>query len=146
MHLIIVLYSVYKIKFLLTRKSQRNHHHIVSVKSSSQPSLMASISLLEASIAIICLLIFNFLPFKNPHDRFLRKWPVLGMLPGFLVVLHRIYDFSVEVLESTDLTFPFKGPWFAGVDILVTVDPANIHYILSSNFSNYTKGADFKEV
>ncbi|KAG2240476.1 hypothetical protein Bca52824_090618 [Brassica carinata] len=107
---------------------------------------MASISLLEASIAILCFLIINHLHFKKPHDRFLKDWPVLGMLPGFLVVLHRIYDFSVEVLEKTNLTFPFKGPWFTGMDVLVTVDPANIHYILSSNFSNYTKGADFKEV
>ncbi|KAH0940420.1 hypothetical protein HID58_000057 [Brassica napus] len=107
---------------------------------------MASLSLLEASVALLCFLIFHHLLFKKPHDRFLKNWPVLGMLPGFLIVLHRIYDFSVEVLEQTNLTFPFKGPWFTGMDILVTVDPANIHYILSSNFSNYTKGADFKEV
>ncbi|ESQ54388.1 hypothetical protein EUTSA_v10027133mg [Eutrema salsugineum] len=107
---------------------------------------MASISLLDASIAILCFLIFHFLLFKKPHDRFLRNWPVLGMLPGLLMVLHRIHDFSVEVLENTDLTFPFKGPWFTGMDVLVTVDPANIHYMLSSNFSNYTKGADAKEV
>ncbi|CAH8344894.1 unnamed protein product [Eruca vesicaria subsp. sativa] len=107
---------------------------------------MATLSLLEASVAIFCFLIFHHLLFKKPHDRFLKNWPVLGMLPGFLMVLHRIYDFSVEVLESTNLTFPFKGPWFTGMDILVTVDPANIHYMLSSNFSNYTKGADFKEV
>ncbi|KAJ4914050.1 hypothetical protein Rs2_08671 [Raphanus sativus] len=107
---------------------------------------MASLSLLEASVAILCFLIFHHLLFKKPHDWFLKNWPVLGMLPGFLMVLHRIYDYSVEVLENTNLTFPFKGPWFTGMDILVTVDPADIHYILSSNFSNYTKGADFKEV
>ncbi|KAF8109578.1 hypothetical protein N665_0094s0045 [Sinapis alba] len=106
---------------------------------------MASVSLLEASLAILSFLIFHHLLFKKPHDRFLKNWPVLGMLPGFLVVLHRIYDFSVEVLERTNLTFPFKGPWLTGMDVLITVDPADIHYILSSNFSNYTKGADFKE-
>lgn len=52
----------------------------------------------------------------------------------------------MELLESTDLTFLFKGPWFSGMDMLLTVDPANIHYMLSSNFYNYTKGAEFKEV
>lgn len=62
------------------------------------------------------------------------------------MVLHRIYNFGVEALEMSHLTFLFKGPWFAEMDMLFTVDPANIHYILSSNFSNYTKGADFKEV
>lgn len=62
------------------------------------------------------------------------------------MVFHRIYDFTVELLEKSDLTFHFKDPWFAGMDTLVTVDPANIDYILSSNFWNYTKGPEFKEV
>ncbi|VVA93588.1 unnamed protein product [Arabis nemorensis] len=31
------------------------------------------------------------------------------------------------------------------MDMLVTADPANIHHILSSNFSNYIRGPDFKE-
>ncbi|VVB04235.1 unnamed protein product [Arabis nemorensis] len=57
-----------------------------------------------------------------------------------------VYDFTVELLEMSNLTFQFKGMWFAGMDMLVTVDPANIHYMLSSNFSNYTKGPAFKEV
>ncbi|EOA16471.1 hypothetical protein CARUB_v10004625mg [Capsella rubella] len=107
---------------------------------------MASISLLDASIAIVCLVFFQCFFFKKPKNEAFRNWPVLGMIPGFLLVLHRIYNFGVETLEATDLTFFFKGPWFTGMDMLFTVDPANIHYILSSNFSNYTKGADFKEV
>ncbi|KAL0737675.1 hypothetical protein Bca4012_013885 [Brassica carinata] len=68
------------------------------------------------------------------------------MLPGLLMVVHRIYDFTVELLESSNLTFQFKGPWLAGMDMLLTADPANIHYMLSSNFLNYNKGPDFKEV
>ncbi|KAF8109577.1 hypothetical protein N665_0094s0044 [Sinapis alba] len=108
---------------------------------------MASISLTEVFMAIIfCFIFLHCLLFKKHHNRFLRNWPVLGMLPGLLVELYRIYDFTVEVLENTNLTFLFKGPWFSGMDMLVTVDPANIHYMLSSNFYNYTKGTDFKEV
>ncbi|XP_010431923.1 PREDICTED: alkane hydroxylase MAH1-like [Camelina sativa] len=107
---------------------------------------MASISLLDVSIAIICLVLFRCLFFKKRKDHAFRSWPVLGMIPGFLLELHRIYDFGVEIFETADLTFLFTGPWFTGMDMLFTVDPANIHYILSSNFSNYTKGADFKEV
>ncbi|KAG2261359.1 hypothetical protein Bca52824_068438 [Brassica carinata] len=68
------------------------------------------------------------------------------MLPGLLMVLHRIYDFTVELLENSNLTFQFKGPLLTGMDMLVTVDPADIHYILSSNFLNYAKGPEFKEV
>ncbi|WZY88784.1 hypothetical protein YC2023_045519 [Brassica napus] len=82
----------------------------------------------------------------NPRDNLLRNWPVLGMLPGLLVEFHRIYEFSVEILRSSNLTFTFKGPWYSGMDMLFTVDQANIHHIVSSNFSNYTKGPDFREV
>ncbi|KAL0686547.1 hypothetical protein Bca4012_086224 [Brassica carinata] len=107
---------------------------------------MASISLTQVFIALFCFIFLHCLLFKKHHNRLLRNWPVLGMLPGLLVELHRIYDFTVELLESTDLTFLLKGPWFSGMDMLLTVDPANIHYMLSSNFYNYTKGAEFKEV
>ncbi|KAF2550315.1 hypothetical protein F2Q68_00036372 [Brassica cretica] len=68
------------------------------------------------------------------------------MLPGLLMVLHRIYDFTVELLENSNLTFQFKGPLLSGMDMLVTVDPANIHYMLSSNFLNYNKSHEFKDV
>ncbi|KAF3544031.1 hypothetical protein DY000_02009142 [Brassica cretica] len=67
------------------------------------------------------------------------------MTPGLLVRIHRIND-SVEVLENSNMTFPFKGPWFAGKDVLITVDPANIQHIVTSNFSNYIKGAEFQEI
>ncbi|KAG7536433.1 Cytochrome P450 superfamily [Arabidopsis suecica] len=108
---------------------------------------MASISLVGVSIAIICFLILHrFLIKKPPYRFYIISWPVLGMIPGLFLVLHRIYDFTVEFLESTELTFSFKGPWFAGLDMLVTADPANIHYLVNSNFSNFVKGSDFKEV
>ncbi|ESQ47193.1 hypothetical protein EUTSA_v10027725mg [Eutrema salsugineum] len=107
---------------------------------------MASISLFETFIAIISFLIILYSLLKKPHKNLARNWPVLGMLPDLLMALHRVYDFLAEILEMSNLTFQFKGLWFAGMDMLITVDPANIHYILSSNFSNYTKGPEFKEV
>lgn len=106
-----------------------------------QSTLMAFVC-----IPIVCFLIL--LPFfiKKPNTSFITtNWPLIGMLPGLLMVLHRIYDFTVELLESSNLTFQFKGPWLAGMDMLVTVDPANIHYMSSSNFLNYNKGPDFKQ-
>ncbi|CAL9243172.1 unnamed protein product [Arabidopsis halleri] len=108
---------------------------------------MASTSLIGVSIAIICFLILHRFLFKKPLYQFLIiNWPVLGMIPGLFLVLHRIYNFTVELLESTELTFPFKGPWFAGMDMLLTADPANIHYLVNSNFSNFVKGSEFKEI
>nr|QWK52313.1 cytochrome P450 96A8-3 [Isatis tinctoria] len=114
---------------------------------------MVSIGLFEASIAFFCFFIFYYFLFKKPFYFLIKKnfqsypwnWPVLGMVPGLVVRLHRIYD-GVEVLENSNMTFPFKGPWFAGMDILVTVDPANIQHIMSSNFTNYIKGSKFQEI
>ncbi|KAL1205451.1 Alkane hydroxylase MAH1 [Cardamine amara subsp. amara] len=108
---------------------------------------MASISLFEAFIASICFLFLLCFFINKPNKSFLiTNWPLLGMLPGLLMVLDQVYDFLVELLENSNLTFECKGPWCARMDMLVTVDPANIHYILSSNFSNYTKGPEFKEI
>nr|AWD38968.1 cytochrome P450 family 96 subfamily A polypeptide 146 [Descurainia sophia] len=109
---------------------------------------MASISLLEASIAIFSSILFFlcFFILKKPHDSVLRNWQYLGMLPGLLMEFHRIYDFSVETLEASNLTFAFKGPWYFGMDMLFTADQENIRHIMNSHSSNYTKGPDFKEV
>ncbi|CAH8254815.1 unnamed protein product [Arabidopsis lyrata] len=116
---------------------------------------MASIGLFEAFIALLCFLIFyyflvkkpfSYLPIKKTLESYPWNWPVLGMLPGVLLRLQRIYDCSVEILENSNLTFQFKGPWFVGMGILATVDPANIHHIMSSNFSNYIKGPIFHEI
>ncbi|KAG2319061.1 hypothetical protein Bca52824_012274 [Brassica carinata] len=68
------------------------------------------------------------------------------MLPALVLWSQRI-DALIWVLEKSNLTFLFKGPWFARrMDALITVDPANIHHILTSNFSNYIKGHEFKEM
>jgi hypothetical protein len=116
---------------------------------------MASIGLYEAFIGFLCFLIsfyflvkkpFRYLLIKKTHQSYPWNWPVLGMLPGILLRLQRIYDYSVEFLENSNMTFQFKGPWFVGMDILATADPTNIHYIMSSNFSNYIKGPIFHEI
>ncbi|KAL0737674.1 hypothetical protein Bca4012_013884 [Brassica carinata] len=98
-------------------------------------------------IPIVCFLILLPLFIKKPSTSFIvTNWPLIGMLPGLLMEMHRIYDFAVELLESSNLTFQLKGPLLSGMDMLATVDPANIHYMLSSNFSNYNKGPEFKEI
>ncbi|KAG2307496.1 hypothetical protein Bca4012_083483 [Brassica carinata] len=115
---------------------------------------MASIDLFEASISLFCFLIFYCLIIKKKYGYLLIKktlqsyawnWPVLGMLPA-LFVWHNGIDDIIWFIEKKNLTFLFKGPWFTRMDALITVDPANIHHILSSNFSNYIKGSDFNEI
>ncbi|CAA7032568.1 unnamed protein product [Microthlaspi erraticum] len=109
---------------------------------------MALITLLEISIYFLCFsfLYGIFLISKKPHRSFLTSWPFLGMLPGLIVEIPRVYDYVTELLEASNLTYPFKGPWFGGLDMLITVDPANIHHIMSSNFANYPKGSEFNKI
>ncbi|KMT08641.1 hypothetical protein BVRB_6g139180 [Beta vulgaris subsp. vulgaris] len=49
-------------------------------------------------------------------------------------------------MEKSRMTFVFKGPWFTNMHILATVDPANIHHVMSKNFGNYPKGSIFNEI
>ncbi|KFK32856.1 hypothetical protein AALP_AA6G295800 [Arabis alpina] len=107
---------------------------------------MACIGLLEVFIAFLVSIFFHFLIHKKPHQILPRNWPILGMLPGVLVVFHRINDYVAEALEVSNMTFAFKGPWFSGMNMLVTADPANIQHVFSSNFSSYDKGSEFKEI
>ncbi|KAJ9554064.1 hypothetical protein OSB04_018109 [Centaurea solstitialis] len=74
------------------------------------------------------------------------NWPVVGMILGVLVNIHRIHDYVTELLIEVGGTSVIKGPAFASVDMLVTADPANIHHILSKNFNNYPKGDKFVEI
>ncbi|PSS36732.1 Alkane hydroxylase [Actinidia chinensis var. chinensis] len=75
------------------------------------------------------------------------NWPLVGMLPDLLLHVRRFHDRCTDVLGRTGgTTFLIKGPWFADMDMLGTVDPANIHYIMSANFSNFPKGPQFMKI
>ncbi|KAF2284232.1 hypothetical protein GH714_020003 [Hevea brasiliensis] len=68
------------------------------------------------------------------------------MLPNFLSRLHRAHDTITKVVERNGKTFFFQGPWFTNVKLLATVEPANVHYIMSANFSNFPKGTEFSKI
>ncbi|KAG8386622.1 hypothetical protein BUALT_Bualt03G0167600 [Buddleja alternifolia] len=68
------------------------------------------------------------------------------MMPGLLLNIGRIHQYVTEIIEQSGGTFLFKGPWFTKVEMLLTSDPANVHYILTKNFSNFPKGPDFKKI
>ncbi|CAK9174984.1 unnamed protein product [Ilex paraguariensis] len=74
------------------------------------------------------------------------NWPVVGMTPGILLNAHRLHEYMTEFLEQSACTFEFKGAWFTKMDMLITSDPSNVHYILSKHFSNFPKGPDFKKI
>lgn len=68
------------------------------------------------------------------------------MLPDVFLNIHRLYDLFVDIVERSGGTFVFKGPWFVDMDMLGTIDPANIHHIMNTNFSNYPKGTEFQKM
>ncbi|KAK9108566.1 hypothetical protein Syun_024577 [Stephania yunnanensis] len=74
------------------------------------------------------------------------KWPVVGMLPSMLLNIHRVHDWTTQLASRNRLHFPFQGPWFGCIDFLGTADPANVKYMFSTNFSNFPKGPEFKEI
>ncbi|XAR73279.1 hypothetical protein NMG60_11007196 [Bertholletia excelsa] len=104
---------------------------------------MATLGYYEILLAAIC---FLFLYLLGTIDGLPRDWPLLGMLPSAFLHLHRVHNWATDVLERVGGTFYFKGPSLASMDMLVTVDPANIHYIMSSQFSNFPKGPQFRKI
>ncbi|VFQ58741.1 unnamed protein product [Cuscuta campestris] len=94
-------------------------------------------------LALLFILLFFCYSTMKPTP---RNWPAVGMLPGLLRNAHRIHEFATDLVKASGGTFVLKGPVFSDMDMLVTADPANIHHILSRNFSNYPKGPQFRKM
>ncbi|KAK6778876.1 hypothetical protein RDI58_025594 [Solanum bulbocastanum] len=97
---------------------------------------------IEYSIITLIILCFTYWYLKNKWTKSSvpTNLPLVGMLPGFVHNMHRVHSFFIDILLETNSNFEFRGPIFANMDMLFTSDPANIHHILSRNFSNYPKG------
>ncbi|CAI0457839.1 unnamed protein product [Linum tenue] len=80
-----------------------------------------------------------------PHG--CTNWPVVGMLPSLICHASDFHDrYLTATLRRHGGTVELKGPWFSGMDSIVTSDPANVRHIQSGNFGNYPKGPVMKEV
>ncbi|PHT37012.1 hypothetical protein CQW23_24712 [Capsicum baccatum] len=100
-------------------------------------------------IIIMCFTYFAWWSLSNKWGKSSSvpiNWPVVGMLPGLIRNAHRIHEFTTDILVEYKGTFMFHGPVFANLNMLNTSDPANIHHILSRNFSNYQKGPEFRKI
>ncbi|KNA09819.1 hypothetical protein SOVF_150070 [Spinacia oleracea] len=95
-------------------------------------------------LSLLLLLLFCY--FFRSKNGLPTNWPFLGMLPALLKNVQRIHDFATELMDNSHMTFPFKGPWFTNMYLLVTVHPANVHHVMSKNFGNYPKGSKFNEI
>ncbi|KAI3784368.1 hypothetical protein L1987_43467 [Smallanthus sonchifolius] len=97
----------------------------------------------ELILAATCYISFSL--FRQRHA-ILYEWPLLGMLPSLARGVGRIHERCEEILRQTGGTFLFKGPWFIHMDMLATVDPSDVHHIMSSHFLNFPKGNEFREI
>ncbi|ONK64981.1 uncharacterized protein A4U43_C07F32170 [Asparagus officinalis] len=74
------------------------------------------------------------------------NWPVVGMLPTIIVNYHHLLDHITSILREFDNTIMFRGPWFCGMDFLLTCSPDNANHMFNLRFSNYGKGEEFAEI
>ncbi|KAL2622342.1 hypothetical protein R1flu_002547 [Riccia fluitans] len=70
--------------------------------------------------------------FKGP-----KLWPVIGCTLEVAANRRRMHDWVTEYCQLYYPTWKMRLPH---VDIVTSVDPANVEYVLKTNFSNYVKG------
>ncbi|OUZ99327.1 Cytochrome P450 [Macleaya cordata] len=84
--------------------------------------------------------------FKH-NSQAINYWPFLGTLPSLLWNSNQLPQWLTEVFNSLGRgSFFIDGPIFSNLSYLVTCHPQNIEHILKTNFNNFPKGPDFKEV
>uniref|UniRef100_A0A2C9VJ96 Cytochrome P450 n=2 Tax=Manihot esculenta TaxID=3983 RepID=A0A2C9VJ96_MANES len=99
-----------------------------------------------AFYSIVFLLLLWLCWWSRRRNSLVIDWPIFGMIPTLLYHFSHIHDFATYILQQSTGPFYFKGPWFSGMDFLGIADPINVHYVMSKNFSNYPKGAEFKQI
>ncbi|KAF7803262.1 alkane hydroxylase MAH1-like [Senna tora] len=104
----------------------------------SYPQIFASL--------VFFLFLFLYQRSRRCRDPVLTDWPIVGMLPETLFHLWHIHDYATPLLRRVSGTGNFMGPWFSGMNYLVTTNPINIHHTMSKNFPNYIKGPQFREI
>ncbi|GMI94157.1 cytochrome P450, family 96, subfamily A, polypeptide 10 [Hibiscus trionum] len=105
---------------------------------------MALVGVFEVLVAFIFFLILSCL--SNSNEGQPITFPVVGMMLQLLLNVHRVHDWCTEILQRCHCTSLFVGPWFSDMNFVLTCDPANIHHVMVSNFQNFPKGSDYKEI
>lgn len=104
---------------------------------------MLSFGYPETLLSVLCF--FILWCFRNING-LPWNWPLVGMLPSLFCHVNRVHDRCVDIFKLSGGTFLLKGPCFTNMDTLLTADPANVHFIMSSNFTDFPKGVEFKKI
>ncbi|KAF8701320.1 hypothetical protein HU200_033649 [Digitaria exilis] len=93
----------------------------------------------------LCMYI-KFWRLRNPLYLYPVDWPVVGMLPSLVTMLHNFQDQITAILAASGRNFKAQGPLVSGMRFFVTADPANVRHIFTSNHVNYPKGQEFADI
>ncbi|XP_072957818.1 alkane hydroxylase MAH1-like [Typha angustifolia] len=74
------------------------------------------------------------------------NWPFIGMLPAMVAHVHHLHDYGAKILAASGMNFTFKGPWFTGMELFMTCDPANVNHVFNTHLPIYPKGEEFREM
>lgn len=81
-------------------------------------------------------------PSKKSNGSGFVTYPLVGNLPVFLMNRHRWLEWMTEALRGQPSnTITFRRP--GNLRAVITANPANVEYILKTNFPNYPKGERF---
>ncbi|RZC49316.1 hypothetical protein C5167_017742 [Papaver somniferum] len=98
-----------------------------------------------AILFIVCFLTLGF--FIKRQSPAIDYWLFLGSIPSVLQNSNRLPEWGTEVFRSIGKgSCFFDGPIFTKLRYLATCDPQNIEYILKTNFVNFPKGENFREI
>ncbi|WOH11880.1 hypothetical protein DCAR_0831376 [Daucus carota subsp. sativus] len=100
----------------------------------------------EYFVIVLAILSFWYIRRLRHDDGLPWNWPLVGMMPRILSKVNRAHEMCAKVLNQEGGTFLVKGPWFTNMDMLFTVDPANVRYVLKDGYANFHKGQEFKEI
>ncbi|KAI3927243.1 hypothetical protein MKW92_031900 [Papaver armeniacum] len=98
-----------------------------------------------AILFIVCFLTLGF--YIKRQSPAIDYWLFLGSIPSVLRNSNRLPEWGTEVFRSIGKgSCFFDGPIFTNLRYLATCDPQNIEYILKTNFVNFPKGENFREI
>ncbi|KAI3952336.1 hypothetical protein MKX01_005203 [Papaver californicum] len=103
------------------------------------------------NLSAISLLLFMFFLsvgiFLKKTSKAIDYWLFLGSLPTFVMNSNRLPEWLTEVFLSLGKgSFFIDGPIFSKLKYLVTCHHQNIEYILKTDFNNFPKGPDFRQI
>ncbi|WZY97560.1 hypothetical protein YC2023_069889 [Brassica napus] len=101
--------------------------------------------LFDVSLALLGLFVFCCVREKLAKKPGPTTWPVFGVTPEFFFNRDDVYGWVTRCLKTCRGTFLYRGIWLGGSYGAVTCVPANVEYMLKTNFKNFPKGVFFNE-